>query len=407
MATHVWPADTAFRRLELEPQDRACPHCSRRLRLCDHRHRKLFTLQGPLHLVCKLAHCPDRDCPGHHRTVSPEDELHLALPRLILGWDVFAWVGHRRFARHWSVTQIRAELADSYAIGVSDDTLEDALRRYQVMVAARHQDPEQLAQEYAGVDDLLLSIDGLQPEKGHETLYVVRELRRKRVWFAESLLSSSADEVRRILEQAHAWVDRLGKPVRGWVSDKQDAFVSGLAAVFPDVPHRYCHNHFLRGLAKPVLEQDSHAKVRLRSKVRGLRQLERQVLAERAGTAGPDHGANAASGRAVPAQPAAVPPSAAAAVPADSAALRAAPAQAATASPTAAVPPPATAAAPPSAAAGDVVLDYCAMVRGILNDDQGGPLHPPGLRMAEALTEVRQSLQRNLDAKKGGARRNG
>jgi len=39
-----------------------------------------------------------------------------------------------------------------------------------------------------------------------------------------------------------------------------------------------------------------------------------------------------------------------------------------------------------------VVLDYCAAVRGILNDDQGGPLHPPGLRMAAALNEVHASL---------------
>ena len=50
-----------------------------------------------------------------------------------------------------------------------------------------------------------------------------------------------------------------------------------------------------------------------------------------------------------------------------------------------------------------VVLDYCSAVRGILNDDQGGPLHPPGLRMAEALKEVRASLSRALAAKKGGA----
>jgi hypothetical protein len=49
-----------------------------------------------------------------------------------------------------------------------------------------------------------------------------------------------------------------------------------------------------------------------------------------------------------------------------------------------------------------VVLDYCAAVRGILNSDQGGPLQPPGLRMAEALEEVRASLQRNLDANRGG-----
>ena len=55
--------------------------------------------------------------------------------------------------------------------------------------------------------------------------------------------------------------------------------------------------------------------------------------------------------------------------------------------------------------AGSVVLDYCAAVRGILNNDQGGPLHPPGVRMAEALHEVQESLQRNLGAKKGGSRR--
>ena len=52
----------------------------------------------------------------------------------------------------------------------------------------------------------------------------------------------------------------------------------------------------------------------------------------------------------------------------------------------------------------DVVLDYCAAVRGILHDDQGGPRHPPGLRMAEALEDVQGSLPRHLEAQKGGRR---
>jgi len=51
-------------------------------------------------------------------------------------------------------------------------------------------------------------------------------------------------------------------------------------------------------------------------------------------------------------------------------------------------------------AVGSVVLDDCTAVRGILNDDQGGPLHPPGLRMAEALKEVQASIPRNWDEKK-------
>src|SRR5258708_17864309 len=58
---------------------------------------------------------------------------------------------------------------------------------------------------------------------------------------------------------------------------------------------------------------------------------------------------------------------------------------------------------PPATDASAVVLDYCTAIKGILNDDQGGPLHPPGLRMAAALEEVRQSLERNLQAKKRGA----
>src|SRR6202166_1778675 len=142
------------------------------------------------------------------------------------------------------------------------------------MLAARQQDAQVLAAAYRDQDGLILSIDGLQPEKGHETLYVVREISQKRVWFAEALLSSAAAEVQRLFARARAWVERLGLPVRCWISDKQDAFLTGIAAEFAGVPHRLCSNHFLRDLAKPMLAVDSHAKVRMRSKVRGLRAIE-------------------------------------------------------------------------------------------------------------------------------------
>jgi ATP-dependent Clp protease ATP-binding subunit ClpA len=145
------------------------------------------------------------------------------------------------------------------------------------------------------------------------------------------------------------------------MSDKQNAFVRGIAAEFPGVPHRYCANHFLRDTAKPVLEADSRAKVQMRRKVRGLRAIEREVLAEQR-TSEPPERASASSEAA------------------------------------------ACATGPADEALQDVVLDYCAAVRGILNDDQGGPLHPPGLRMAEALGDVQASLQRNLAAQKGGLR---
>ena len=367
--SYAWPKETEFVRWELDVSDRDCPFCGRMMHICDHRYRHFHTLEGPVELVCKLNHCPDPTCPGHAATKSPEVEIAIALPKWAIGWDVLCWIGHRRCSRHWATSEIQAALGQEYGIRLSADSLARYIRYYQIVLAARQQDPEILRQQYEAVDQIILSIDGLQPEKGHETLYVVRELTQKRVWFAEALISATAAEVQRLIAQAKDWAKALGQPVALWLSDRQEAFVSGIAAEFPDVPHRYCQNHFLRDVAQPVLEADSRAKVQMRKKVRGLRKIEQTVL-KRPGVS--------TSGTALGAE------------------------SSATMTVTAGLSEPSP---PEDDPAGAVILDYCAAVRGILNDDQGGPLQPPGLRMAAALEEVRESIQRNLDEKKGGSPR--
>ncbi len=84
----------------------------------------------PVRLVCKLNHCLDRDCPGHATTKSPEQ--------------------------------------DDDAIKLSGDAIAKYIQRYRVMLAARQQDPEALRRQYESIDEIVLSIDGLQPEKGRE-----------------------------------------------------------------------------------------------------------------------------------------------------------------------------------------------------------------------------------------------
>jgi hypothetical protein len=386
-----WPEDTPFCRISLDVERANCSLCGQPLQIGAHRRHRLFTLQGPLELLCRLARCSDPQCPARHHLLNPEAERSFALPRWLIGWDVFCWMGYRRFARHWSVPQLRAELLDCYRIPLSEDALEGYLRHYQTMVAARHQDLARLREAYRDIDAVVLSIDGLQPEKGHEALYAVRELRRQRIWFAEALLSSTASEVKRLLVRARRLAQDLGKPVRLWISDKQDAFVTGIARVFAGVPHRYCRNHFLRDLAKPMLEQDSHAKVQLRRQVRGLRAIERAILEQRQqAVAEPLINTLLVATESVPWPPKNPVGDGAAEAPAHGARSGTG-AQAA---------PPRT----PGRAGGrtddreraEVVLAYCAAVRGLLNDDQGGPLTPPGLRMAAGLREVRASLGRNL-----------
>src|SRR3982750_1086516 len=136
-----WPADTDFALWELDVLDRHCPACGRMRHICDHRYRRVHTLDGPVQLICKLNHCPDRACPGHAHTKSPEEEITIALPQMAIGWDVLCWVGHRRCPRPWAISQIRGELRDTYHITLSEDALARYVQRYQAMLAARQQDP--------------------------------------------------------------------------------------------------------------------------------------------------------------------------------------------------------------------------------------------------------------------------
>ena len=142
-----WPADTDYALWELVVLDRECPHCGHMMYVCDHRYRHIHTLEGPVELVCKLNHCPDPRCPGHTRTKTPEAEATIAPPYWAIGWDVFCWIGHRRFSRHWAIPQIQTELLDAYGIKLSDDTIGNYTRRYQAMLSARQQDPESLRRQ--------------------------------------------------------------------------------------------------------------------------------------------------------------------------------------------------------------------------------------------------------------------
>jgi hypothetical protein len=104
---------------------------------------------------------------------------------------------------------------------------------------------------------LILAVDGLQPDKGHEVLWVVREVLSGDILLARSLLTSGRDELRLLLQAAVAGLEHL--PVVGVISDGQLALRQAVAGVFPDVPHQLCQFHYLREAGRPIWEADRHA----------------------------------------------------------------------------------------------------------------------------------------------------
>jgi hypothetical protein len=121
---------------------------------------------------------------------------------------------------------------------------------------------------------VILAIDGLQPDVGHEVLWVIRDCLSGQVLLARSLLSATTRDLAGLLGEV---VTAIGVPVAAVVSDGQHAIRCAVQEILPDVPHQLCHFHYLREAALPMFEADRHAKKELKKQVRGIRPIERTV----------------------------------------------------------------------------------------------------------------------------------
>jgi hypothetical protein len=121
---------------------------------------------------------------------------------------------------------------------------------------------------------VVLAVDGLQPDVGHEVLWVLRDCFSGEVLLARSLLGATEDDLVPLLR---AVAEALPVPVAGVISDGQHSLRNAVAAALPGVPHQLCQFHYLREAAKPVYEADRHAKTLLKKEVRGVRPIERAL----------------------------------------------------------------------------------------------------------------------------------
>ena len=94
--------ESAVRDLTLDREDRACPECGRRMHVRCRWSRSVLTLLAPLRLSVGFVQCCDEWC-EYMKLYGPEQESGYAMPSWGIGWDIFCWIGQRRFSRNWSV----------------------------------------------------------------------------------------------------------------------------------------------------------------------------------------------------------------------------------------------------------------------------------------------------------------
>jgi hypothetical protein len=236
-------------------------------------HHTVTRLDEVVHLRLKVRRCVNPDCARYHVPYRPEEEGRWALPNHEFGLDVIAQIGTWRYQEHRTVPEMHQRLV-ARGVAISERSVTNQLERYDELVALSLRDSARLQQRLQEQERVILALDGLQPDMGHEVLWVIRDCLSGEILLARTMLSATQDDLATLLEEV---VAQLPVPVAGVVSDGQQSIRKAVAKALPEVAHGLCHFHYLREAARPLYEADRHAKKELKKCVRGIRALERQV----------------------------------------------------------------------------------------------------------------------------------
>jgi hypothetical protein len=261
------------RTVDLLPERRTCVACGGSLWVVYQNQRTVTTLDDVCRLTLTVIRCHNRQCPRFHKPYRPEAEGAWALPHHEFGLDLIALIGTLRYREHRSVPEIHQALRDRQ-VAIAERTVTHLLARYEELVALRLADHTRLKARLTAQQQVILAIDGLQPHKHDDVLWVLRDCLSGEVLLARSLASSRQGDLADLLREVK---QALPVPIHAVVSDAQPPIRLAVQQVLPDIPHQLCHFHYLKEATQPITQADHHAKTMLKKYVRGLRDIEHSV----------------------------------------------------------------------------------------------------------------------------------
>jgi hypothetical protein len=188
-------------------------------------------------------------------------------------------VGYRRFWQHQSRAEIHRWLTHHLHLSISEREVSNLILDFLALLRAGH--PAYIRHKLKGLKGLIIGLDGMQPEKGNDCLYIVRELQRGVTLLAENLEESSHESLsQRLLEPLKALAEELRLPWGGVVSDAQESLRLAVGQSLKGVPHQACQSHCLREAGQLTFEADRAMKKELKASFRyALARLRKRIQA--------------------------------------------------------------------------------------------------------------------------------
>lgn len=196
--------------------------------------------EGLTRHVVQVRRCRNADCPRYDVSLRTEAEGAIPLLRQGFGLDVIALIGRLRHVEHRGMTEIHREpIRRGVAICVR--SMAYLLDRYDELLALSLADSTRPRAAVAPAGRVILAIDGLQPDVGHEVLWAPRDVLGGTIPLARSPLSSRHDDLAQLPTEVKHALQGQGEeppvPIVGVISGGRHSIRNAVAQALDGVPH--------------------------------------------------------------------------------------------------------------------------------------------------------------------------
>jgi len=200
-----------------------------------------YSLKGTIMERRHLFTCTNPDCPLHSVPFNPSPRYDYS--QRSYGKDVLAKIGDYYINESANPRQIYGILKCEYDLPISESTVARMCDDILVLTSFHiDANTEKIIQNQKF---LLVALDGQEPDGNRPALWNFTDLISGRV-----LMTKYLDQVNHLI--LHECIEEMkgiyGKPIIGFISDKQGAIRKCLETFYAETPHQYCTFHFSTNL---------------------------------------------------------------------------------------------------------------------------------------------------------------
>ncbi len=224
-----------------------CPRCHARLKVHHTDTRKIYLLDiGQCKAHRSFMYCSDCEC------VFPSEDFEKWVPSYAnVGYDVMVLAGRLMLCEHHTINETVLELKKRN-VHISSSQVAYLAQRFIIYLSILHQQSASLLKRHIiEKGGYILHVDGTCDGASPHLVSAIDEVSN----FVLANVKVPGESKEQLVPFLHQIKEQYAKPL-AVSSDMGRGLLTGIAEVFPNVPHFICHFHFLRDIGKDLLEKE-------------------------------------------------------------------------------------------------------------------------------------------------------